>query len=256
MLRLILTLWLLLCSATAQAQVAPVGNWVPGNISSVGCASVSPDSWSTTYFQGAGGGSPYVSISGGGLTSQVATAGLNQLVVEIGLRCKQAGKWYFEFTALTVPGSDIAFGLAGLTHDNGRTLGDMQLVGPIRDSIGYQFFSTNRNWRYASTPGSLVNLPLPANGDVIGVAVDFGSGTGAIWIRNCTVAPSTWYGADTSPADPATGTNGFPFATPAGLPWYLAWASNFNGSTNEGATMNAPGPFLCSAPSTFNPWQS
>lgn len=213
------------------------------------CASVTPDVWSSSY-------APAGYVTGGGTTSShVDTAGSNNLVVEIGTRCKQTGKYYFELTTITVPGSDIAFGLAGLAHDNGRTLGDMQLVGPIQDSIGYQFFSTNRNWRYAAIPGTLVGLVLPANGDVIGIAVDFGSGTGSIWIRNCTVAPATWYGSDANPADPATATNGYPFASPAGLPWYLAWASNQNGGTTEGATMNAAGPFTCTAPSGFSAWQ-
>lgn len=240
----------------SSAGMLPQIVWNGQTASPSPCSSSAPDSWSPTYFFGAGGGSPYVSITGGGLTSQVAAAGSNHQVTEIGQCLHSTGQLYIELTTITVPGSDLGFGFAAVTKDNQRTLGDLQLVGATPDSVGYQFFGSSRKWKYNNTFGSLVNLPLPANGDVIGLAVDFD--LKKLWIRNSTVSCGTWYGSNTSSADPSTGTNGYDFSSPApaGLPWAVAWASNFNGGTTEGATMNPAGPFLCTAPTPFNPWQS
>lgn len=248
---------LILAVSTVNAQ--PVRNFVQGPASVTGCEAIATDGWSPTYFFGAGGGSPYVTLSnespalsGNYLTSSISAFGTNQLVVEINKRCHSTGKRYFRLTTVTVPGSDIAFGLASATHDNGRTLGDMQLVGPVPDSLGYQFFATNRKWRYASGPSALVNLALPANGNVIGIAVDLD--TKKAWIRNETADCATWYGTDVNPADPVAGTNGYDFSspTPSGLPWYIAWASNQNGGTTEGATLGATGP--CTTPTNYIIW--
>ena len=224
-----------LLAATLASQF-PAGSWqIPKAIST--CPSAGSDAWSPTYFF-----DTYVTVSAApSLTSQVAVAGINKIVPEIGVLGHQIGKFYFEFTTITVPGSDLAYGLATCTHDNQTSLGFSPLPH-VADSIGYQFFSTSRLWTYNDAAGSLVNLPLPSNGDVIGIAVDLTNG--AIWIRNVTVAPATWYGSNTSAADPATNSNGFTF-TPFAFPMFLAWASNDNGVTTEGATMCPQALLLC-----------
>lgn len=240
--------WWLLSLLLPAVLPSKTDAWQIQKSSRPACASVTPDAWSGTYFF-----DTYVTVSGvGNLTSNVANAGLNNFVVEISNRCNSSGKYYFEFTTLTVNGSDLAFGLAKSTHDNRTSLGALHLTDGA-DSIGYQFFGTQKKWLFNGVYGSLVGLALPSNGDIIGIAVDLTNGL--IWIRNVTVAPSTWYGSNTAAADPATGTNGFSFTPFGAAGVFPAWASNQNGSTNEGATLNAHGPFGAAAPTGFGPWQ-
>lgn len=244
-------LWLLAFGAPASAQ--PLGQFIQGAAGGAQgpCANLTSDAWSPSYFFGAGGANPYIALSNFNLTSTVATDGVNKQTIEIGSlpHGPGSGKFYEEYTVITVGGSDLAFGLALCTHDNQTSLGFSPLPHAA-DSVGYQFFSTSQRWAYNDAFGPIVGLPLPSDGDVIGIAEDMTAG--GICIRNVTVAPTIWYG-NTIACDPVAGTNMFPFTAIGSM--YLAWASNGNGVTHEGGTMNAHGPFAAAAPTGYGPWQ-
>lgn len=241
----------IILAALLLLAVVPTGDaWQIQSAPAVGGCASATEQWNPTYFTGAGTGGAYAVITNGGLTIQSTAAGQNQVITAIGSRCHTTGKYYYEFNPVKrAVGSGEMWGLAALTHLNTTLLGE---AIPAIDSIGYNDFSAQKDWRYAGADGTLVGMVV-ADTNVLGIAVDLT--TGRIWIRNVTTSASTWFGADASAADPATNTNGSPF-TPFGIPMYIAWSSAQNGSTNEGATLCvSTGCFGAAAPSGFSAWQ-
>lgn len=249
--RAFLVLWLLLCAGLTSAQVAPVGNWVPGATGAGGCAAVTPDLWSSTYFFGAGGGSPYITLSGSptGQIALVSSNGINKAVPEIGTRCHTTGRYYYEIQTAGPGGSDVSWGLAAATHANSLGLG-IGSPNPV-DSIGYDQFVTARQWVYAGSPGPGTGLTIH-DGDRIGIAGDL---AGLICIRNVTVDTTVWAG-NTNTCDPVAQTNMFPF-TPFAVPMYIAFSGIGNNPGGQGGTLCAKTAcFVAPAPATYDPWDS
>lgn len=247
--RALATLFSIILLSLAAETSAPA--WQIQKAVGTGCASVTPDLWSSTYFFGAGGGSPYITLSGSptGQIALVSSNGINKTVPEIGTRCHTTGKYYHEIQTAGPGGSDVNWGLAAATHANSLGLGGGS-PNPV-DSLGYDQFVTARQWVYAGSPGPGTGLTIH-DGDRIGIAEDLT--IGLICIRNVTVDPTVWAG-NTNTCDPVTQTNMFPF-TPFGVPMYIAFNGSGNNPGGQGGTLCATTScFVATAPSGYSPWQ-
>jgi hypothetical protein len=157
---------------------------------------------------------------------------------------QSSGKYYFELTLTTVGGANT---LVGLAHS---MAGVSELIaGHLSVSACYK--SNGNIWGNGSASG--FTLGALANGDIIGVAVDFTNSK--IWYRK---SPSgNWDG--NAAHDPATNTNGVSFSSmPAGAAPAIVWAgagmgatetitanfggSAFSGTVPSGFTSGWPGP--------------
>lgn len=206
------------------------------------CLSVTPDAWNTSY-SSAG----FWTYSGSNLTATLAAPGFNQETVVLGSRCQITGKYYFEVLSPLTGGADRTWGIAAANHPNNVQLGNHNTPN---ESIGLN--DNNGGWRYDGGCCAFVGLFNPTNGQSLGFAVDLT--TGCIWARNPSVSPTTWYGSNTSPADPATGTNCQVFTSFA-VPVYISMSSNQNGSPNSVTLHATLGSFVAAPPTGFSAWQ-
>lgn len=183
-------------------------------------------------------------ITNGGLTATTNVNNQNQTVLSsIG---RSTGKWYFEFTNNMNGDADLYWGIAKATHSNGARIGNST------DSVSYHRTGASNGNMVFNNSESNCGFPKPANGSVIGVAVDLDNGL--IWVRNPAI-PGSWFGNNGASPDPATGTNGYSF-TAFGTTAYLGFSSVGNGST-QGVVMNAGATtFVAAAPTGFTAWNT
>jgi len=148
-----------------------------------------------------------------------------------------SGKYYAEATYTAAPGSfDLGFGVANASEA----------------LTGFAFLDNNGAGQYSGDTRFLLNGSAlfswgvaPAQGDVIGIAVDIGAGK--IWAR---INGGTWN--NDGAADPATGTNGANIAAITGSLYALAWCG---GSTTQSITVNfGATSYANAAPSGFGNW--
>lgn len=195
------------------------------------------EQWSATY-------DTRFTITNGGLTATTNVNNQNQTVIStIG---RATGKWYFEFTNNMNGDADLYWGLAKASHSNGSRIGNST------DSVSYHRTGASNGNMVFNNSESNCGFPKPANGSVIGMAVDLDNGL--IWVRN-PATPSSWFGNNGASPDPVTGTNGFSF-TAFATTVYLAFSSVGNGAT-EGVVMNAgASAFVAAAPTGFTAWNT
>ena len=106
----------------------------------------------------------------------------------------RSGKYYFEFTANSVP----SFFLMGLANLDGLASTKNNHVGAVSGGVGLQLHSGNLDYIYANGGATQQSYTTSlSNGDVIGVAYDTSTGSYFVAVNN------TW----TNSGNPANGTN-------------------------------------------------
>lgn len=173
-----------------------------------------------------------ITLSNGNLTGTGTASGGDDLVRST--NSKTTGKLYYEGT-MTLNAAETALGIANSTASLTAFLGtDNNGVGLYRS--GNVFIGGS----------NVMSGPSMNNGDIFGVAIDFGAQL--IWWRNNN-ASTVWNAGGT--ANPATGVGGQSFAAITG-PYFFCF--DIPGTATAVATVNPGNSFNVAAPSGFSAW--
>ena len=196
--------------------------------------------------------SPNMALTGGNLTVKSTSSALpiGQYYGAISTTARNSGKVYFEVTQDVYLTQRIEVGLVTGTSHMGMP--SNSYIGSTAGGYGVDLDWSGNTLTLNNSTSSTVGTGLTANGDVLGIAVDFT--TGKWWVRKNGV----WGGCGGSWGavinDPVAGTGGSAFSFTPGATLYAAVA--LNGTTvqvtgNFGAT-----PFAYAAPTGFTAWDS
>lgn len=177
--------------------------------------------------------SALITLSNGNLTGTGTTGGTGDDLVR-STTSKTSGKLYFEGT-MTLNGAESALGVANSTASLTAFLGT--------DNNGVGLYRSGKVYIGGS---NTITGPSMNNGDIFGVAVDFGGQL--IWFRNNN-ASTVWNAGGT--ANPATGIGGQSFAAITG-PYFFCFDIPANSSAVT--TVNPGNSFNVAAPSGFSAW--
>lgn len=187
-----------------------------------------------------------MTLSNGNMT--VTSNVSNVWRTELATYGRSLGKVYAEVSINNLDGG-IGFGIANSAQSGTASLGSstnaiMMFTQPSTGQAGVS---------YNGTLAGSIGATLPATGDELGIAVDFGAQK--VWFYN--PASAQWNGDVLANQNPATGTGGYSIASilaPGGTtgPVYLAVSINEKGDT---LTLN-PGvnAFTNTIPSGFEAW--
>jgi hypothetical protein len=198
-----------------------------------------------------------VTLSNGNLTAtNTETTSQNQGAHVASGSGQTSGKFYFEITWTTINGGDYCAGVGTPTS----TYSGMGFSGGVTGIIGVAISPAASIWQAGANSGSFGGTP--ANGDIIGIAIDLDNRKG--WFKKVSGTPGNWNGSGAN--DPATNSGGI--TVPAGtmVPFVVFGgsggaagavqtanfgATSFTGLVPSGFTSGWPDPASFVPP---NPW--
>ncbi len=192
-----------------------------------------------------------VTFTNGNLTAQGgAGAALLSSMLAQTVEGKTSGKWYIEFTCVSVSGNVDGVGVTnswGITPNGsvGGFIGGLGTSSAPGSDNGWGYF-TNGNIANKNVAQTAVNHPTWTTSDVIGIAIDLTNGR--IWWRKNT---GGWAGTSGTP-DPATNTSGFDISHLTTNNCRVYPAVNLSGSSAKFTANFGATAFTGGVPSGFN----
>jgi hypothetical protein len=191
-----------------------------------------------------------MALTNGNLTVKSTSSALpiGQYYGAISTTARNSGKVYFEVTQDVYLTQRIEVGLVTGTSHMGMP--SNSYIGSTAGGYGVDLDWSGNTLTLNNSTSSTVGTGLTANGDVLGIAVDFT--TGKWWVRKNGV----WGGSGGSWGavinDPVAGTGGSAFSFTPGATLYAAVA--LNGTTVQVTANFGATPFAYAAPTGFTGW--
>lgn len=158
-----------------------------------------------------------------------------------GTTSKSTGKFYLEWTVTIDAGNQVGIGFSDTT----QSFASGFFNGGATHSMGLTITATVARWQFNSGGSTAIAAGGAATNDVIGVAIDVG--TGKVWAR---INAGNWNNDILANQNPATGTGGVAI----GLTGAVFFSCDVESTTIQGILNTGGSAYANTAPTGFGSW--